>query len=155
MHHLMTRRLRGHALLWLAVLAIGVSNTCSIAAPPAQITVPCEVVRVVDGDTLDVELRLVVRVRLLAGDGRGCWAPESRTTDTAEKQLGLASKANLERLAAGKPGLVSIPITSDRLIDAFTLERLLAQVYVAGQSLGSQQIKQGHASSTKGGVLGK
>lgn len=154
MHHLLTRRALGHALLWLVALAIA-AETHAIAAPSASITLPCEVVRVVDGDTVDVELHVVVRVRLLAGDGRGCWAPESRTTNLAEKQRGLAAKANLEQLAMNKAALVSVPITSDRLIDAFTLERILGEVYVAGKSLGDQQIKQGFASSTKGGQLGK
>ena len=118
-------------------------------------TLPCTVVNVVDGDTVDVEVRLVVRVRLLADDARGTWAPESRTLDLDEKKRGLAAKENMRRLAEGKQGLLDVPITSDRLIDAMTLERLLAVVYVDGRSLGAQQIKQKFASSTKGGVLGK
>src|SRR5262245_37647133 len=161
MHHLVTRRQRGHALLWLAALAIGAA-TCPIAAssaqtvaPAAQITVPCLVPNVVDGDTVDLELRVVVRVRLVATGGRGCWAPESRTTNLAEKERGLAAKRNLERMALGKAGLLSVPLKSDRLIDVMTLERILGEVYVAGKSLGDEQIRQGFASSTKGGPLGK
>ncbi len=126
------------------------------AGPPApRITVPGTVSNIVDGDTLDVELRLVVRVRLLADDQRGCWAPESRTTDLAEKRRGLAAKANMQTMAAGKSCLLSVPITSDRLIDALTLERVLGVIYVDGRSLGAEQIRSGFAASVKGGELGK
>lgn len=55
------------------------------------------VVRVVDGDTVDVEidlgfnLTLLQRVRM-----KGINAPETRTTDLAEKAKGLVSKRFLE-----------------------------------------------------------
>jgi len=55
--------------------------------------------RVVDGDTVDVsvdlgfEIHTIKRVRLL-----GINAPESRTTNKAEKQLGMAAKYRLMEL---------------------------------------------------------
>lgn len=115
---------------------------------------PAQVVGVVDGDTVDVEMRFVVRVRLLA-DGRECWAPESRTKDLEEKRLGLVAKEHLTRHALGRECLVSVPLHSGRLIDYMTLERLLADVWVGGESLGAMQIRTGNASTTKGGDLGK
>jgi endonuclease YncB( thermonuclease family) len=126
----------------------------SLSALEPRVTLPCTVANVVDGDTVDVELRVVVRVRLLAGE-RECWAPESRTLDAAEKKLGLAAKSHLEKIAGGKPGLVTFPIGSNRVIDYMTLERLLADVVVDGKSIGAEQIRTKHASSTKGGVLGR
>jgi endonuclease YncB( thermonuclease family) len=119
-----------------------------------RVTLPCTVTNVVDGDTVDVELRVVVRVRLVAGEGE-CWAPESRTTDLAEKRQGLASKAHLKKLALGREALVTFPIGSQRVIDYMTLERLLADVVVEGKSLGAEQIRAKHASTTKGGRLGR
>ena len=59
----------------------------------------CEIVRVVDGDTVDVNIDLGFgiwirkeRIRLYAID-----TPESRTSDEEEKPYGLAAKAAVEQ----------------------------------------------------------
>ena len=63
----------------------------------------CKVRRVVDGDTIDVEVDLGfdiihrARVRMMGID-----TPESRTRNKAEKVLGLASKARLKELLANR-----------------------------------------------------
>jgi|TARA_R100000049_G_C1917460_1_gene63428 micrococcal nuclease len=63
----------------------------------------CKVTRVVDGDTIDVNIDLGfsvwhrARVRMLGID-----TPESRTRNLAEKAMGLASKARLKEMLAGK-----------------------------------------------------
>ncbi len=63
----------------------------------------CKVTRVVDGDTIDVEVDLGfdiihrARVRMMGID-----TPESRTRNKAEKVLGLASKARLKELLANR-----------------------------------------------------
>ena len=62
----------------------------------------CKPLRVVDGDTIDVNLDLgfnvwhKARVRMLGID-----TPESRTRNLEEKALGLASKARLKELLKG------------------------------------------------------
>ena len=62
----------------------------------------CKVTRVVDGDTIDVNIDLgfaiwhKVRVRMLGID-----TPEKRTRNKAEKILGLASTARLKALLKG------------------------------------------------------
>jgi micrococcal nuclease len=60
----------------------------------------CKVVKVVDGDTVDVDIDLGFgvwlrkeRVRIMGID-----TPESRTRDKVEKAFGLASKAKLKEL---------------------------------------------------------
>ena len=60
----------------------------------------CKVVRVIDGDTVDVDIDLGFgvwlrkeRVRIMGID-----TPESRTRDKVEKKFGLASKAKLKQL---------------------------------------------------------
>ena len=65
----------------------------------------CKVVRVVDGDTVDVDVDLGFgvwlkkeRVRLLGID-----TPESRTRDKVEKQYGLAAKAFLKQVLGTSP----------------------------------------------------
>lgn len=101
--------------------------------------------RVIDGDTLVVELRRVVHVRLLE-----CWAPESRTTDPEEKQRGLAAKANMQQLAADKECLVFIPADAHgNLSHEFTMGRVLGYVYVDGRDLSEAQREAGHATATK------
>ena len=67
----------------------------------------CKVVKIVDGDTVDVDIDLgfgIVlkdeRVRIMGID-----TPESRTRDLVEKKFGLASKAKLKELLKGKPVL--------------------------------------------------
>ena len=63
---------------------------------------PCKLIKVVDGDTIDVHIDLgfsvwhKARVRMLGND-----TPESRTRNLEEKALGLASKARLKELLKG------------------------------------------------------
>jgi len=66
----------------------------------------CKVLRVVDGDTVDVDIDLgfgIVlkdeRVRMMGID-----TPESRTSDKVEKQFGLAAKARLKEMLDNKSG---------------------------------------------------
>ena len=62
-------------------------------------TYKCVIQKVIDGDTVDVEINLGFdikineRIRLLNID-----APEVRTRDLVEKELGLAAKAYVEEL---------------------------------------------------------
>jgi micrococcal nuclease len=85
-----------------------------------------KLVRVIDGDTIDVDIDLGFDVWLKRQRIRlaGIDAPESRTRNKAEKVLGLAAKARLtelcseemqlESLGTGKYGrILGIPKTSD------------------------------------------
>ena len=120
--------------------------------PPLGITARCEVERVVDGDTLDIVLRIPMRIRLL-----DCWSPESRTLNEAEKVKGLAAKQRLCELVEGNHGQVFIPTSNATSIkDVLTLDRLLGKVWMDGQQvdLSTAQVVEGHASSRKGGQLG-
>jgi len=60
----------------------------------------CNIVKVVDGDTVDVDIDLGFDVWLRNERVRfaGIDAPESRTSDPVEKVFGLAAKAEVERL---------------------------------------------------------
>ena len=66
----------------------------------------CKVIKVIEGDTVDVDIDLGFdimlrdeRVRIMGID-----TPESRTRDKVEKKFGLASKARLKELIGGKSG---------------------------------------------------
>ena len=73
----------------------------------------CKILRVVDGDTVDVDIDLGFgmwmhkeRVRMMGID-----TPESRTRDKVEKVFGLASKARLkELLPIGSTGILKTEI---------------------------------------------
>lgn len=67
----------------------------------------CKVVKVIDGDTVDVDIDLGFgiwmkkeRVRIMGID-----TPESRTRDKVEKKFGLAAKARLKELLGPNPVL--------------------------------------------------
>lgn len=121
--------------------------------PPLGIIARCSVVNVVDGDTLDIELRVPMRIRLL-----DCWAPESRTTDPVEKVKGLAAKKSLVELTEHRVhGQVFIPTAAASSVkDVLTLDRLLGRVWMDEQNidLSTAQVVSGFASTTKDGRLG-
>jgi len=109
--------------------------------PQPRITMPCLVTEVVDGDTMTVELRIPMRVRLI-----NCWAPEAR------KEGGSESKENLALLAEGRHGVVSVPLgEATRLDHVFTFGRVLGDVWIDGddESVGQQQVSLGHAAIRK------
>ena len=71
----------------------------------------CKIIKVVDGDTVDVDIDLGFgmwikdeRVRIMGID-----TPESRTRDKVEKKFGLASKAKLKSLL-GKSGVLKTQV---------------------------------------------
>lgn len=110
-----------------------------------QISVPCEVVEVYDGDTMTVRVSVDLRVRLL-----DCWAPELKTRDAAEKVKGAAAMEHLRKLApTGSKAQLTIPLNGDRLDDILTLGRVLGRVSVDGKDLSEQQVKAGHARVSK------
>jgi micrococcal nuclease len=71
----------------------------------------CEVTRVVDGDTVDVNIDLGFNVILADERVRimGIDTPESRTRDKVEKAFGLAAKKRLKELL-GKTAILKTQI---------------------------------------------
>ncbi len=131
-----------------------VLGMASPAPEPAWVTT-AKVVNVVDGDTVDVEITKIIRVRML-----DCWAPESRidsrvaeTQREAEKARGLAAKQALQELAGGQDVLVQIPTdTGGDVAHMMTLNRVLGRVWLASdlsETLSQKQVKAGHATTTK------
>ena len=124
--------------------------------PPKGITTDCKVVRVIDGDTVDVEITRTVRVRLI-----DCWAPETRTLDPVEKTKGYESKKHLHNLlkqvfyndlAARKQKKVTLFIPADEqgeLKDNFTFSRVLGRLFVRGEDVSELMVKAGKATKNK------
>ena len=104
-----------------------------------------EVKNVVDGDTIDVVIDLgfdilfASRVRLAGID-----TPESRTTDKAEKTLGIEAKEYLKKhLKDAK----SVVIRTEKMDSSEKYGRILGWVYVNGESesVNNKMINDGYA----------
>ena len=104
-----------------------------------------EVKNVVDGDTIDVVIDLgfdilfASRVRLAGID-----TPESRTTDKAEKALGIEAKEYLKKQIKDAKSVV---IRTEKMDSSEKYGRILGWVYVNGESesLNNKMIKDGYA----------
>jgi endonuclease YncB( thermonuclease family) len=124
-------------------------------APEPSWTTRARVIRVIDGDTIEVEIRRVFRVRLL-----DCWAPESKQDPRVpenrraiEKQKGQDAKEYLIRLSDGADVVVQIPLTPDGDVSkVWTMGRVLGRVWLTknpAQSLNRMMVASGHATTTK------
>jgi micrococcal nuclease len=104
-----------------------------------------EVKNVVDGDTIDViidlgfDILFASRVRLAGID-----TPESRTTDKAEKALGLEAKEYLKKHIKDAKSVV---IRTEKMDSSEKYGRILGWVYVNGESesLNNKMINDGYA----------
>ena len=102
----------------------------------------CEVTRVVDGDTVDVDIDLGFgvwlrkqRIRMLGID-----TPESRTRDLEEKKYGKAAAAFLkEQIEKGK---VSLRTSKD---GKGKFGRILGELFVDGTNINQLMIEKHHA----------
>jgi len=104
-----------------------------------------DVTNVVDGDTIDViidlgfDILFSSRVRLAGID-----TPESRTTDKAEKVLGLEAK---EYLKKSLKDAKSVIIKTEKMDSSEKYGRILGWVYINGDtvSLNDMMINHGYA----------
>jgi micrococcal nuclease len=104
-----------------------------------------EVKNVVDGDTIDViidlgfDILFASRVRLAGID-----TPESRTTDKAEKALGLEAK---EYLKKSLKDAKSVVIKTEKMNSSEKFGRILGWVYINSDtvSLNDKMINDGYA----------
>jgi micrococcal nuclease len=104
-----------------------------------------EVKNVVDGDTIDViidlgfDILFASRVRLAGID-----TPESRTTDKAEKALGIEAKEYLKKYLKDSKSVV---IRTEKMDSSEKYGRILGWVYVNGdsESLNNKMINDGYA----------
>ena len=108
----------------------------------------CKILRIVDGDTVDVDIDLGFgvwmhkeRVRLLGID-----TPESRTRDLVEKQFGLASKQFVKDL---------MPIGSQQIIKTEKdktgkFGRILGDFLIEGKRLTELMVEANHAVEYNG-----
>ena len=114
-----------------------------------------QVVKVVDGDTIDVVIDLgfdisyTSRVRLAGID-----TPESRTTDAREKILGQEVKEYLKKALDGATDIV---IRTEKVDSSEKYGRILGWLFVNKQtgSLNMELVNKGYAWSYDGGTKKK
>ena len=102
-----------------------------------------KLVRVIDGDTIDVDIDLGFKVFLQKERVRlfGINTPESRTRNLEEKKLGLAAKARLKELL---PKTFIVRTEKD---DKGKFGRILGIPFVEGRNICDQLVEEGHARS--------
>ena len=114
-----------------------------------------QVVKVVDGDTIDVVIDLgfdisyTSRVRLAGID-----TPESRTTDAREKILGVEVKEYLKKALEGATDIV---IRTEKVDSSEKYGRILGWLFVNKEtgSLNMELVNKGYAWSYDGGTKKK
>ncbi len=111
-----------------------------------------KLVKVVDGDTVDVDIDLGFgvwlkdeRVRIMGID-----TPESRTRDKVEKVFGLAAKARLKELVA-KDAILKTFAARDGEDMKGKFGRILGDFIVGDEMVTEIMIKEGHAVAYHGG----
>ena len=116
-------------------------------------TYRCKLKKVIDGDTVDVDIDLGFgiwqkneRVRIMGID-----TPESRTRDKIEKKFGLAAKARLKSLLGPKPVLrTTISKKGEDMKGKFG--RVLGDFLIEGKPVSEIMCREGHAVAYFGGA---
>lgn len=113
----------------------------------------CKILRVVDGDTVDIDIDLGFgmwmhkeRVRMMGID-----TPESRTRDEVEKLFGLASKNRLkELLPIGSTQILKTEIDKSGEDAKGKFGRILGDFLIEGKKASEILIEEGHAVAYHG-----
>ena len=114
----------------------------------------CKVLRIVDGDTVDIDIDLGFgiwmhreRVRIMGID-----TPESRTRDKIEKTFGLASKARLkDMLPIGSTQILKTEIDRSGEDKKGKFGRILGDFLIDGRRVTEILVEEGHAVAYFGG----
>ena len=106
-------------------------------------TYRCKILRVVDGDTVDVNIDLGFGVWLHKERVRiqGIDTPESRTRDKEEKKYGLMAKEFVKQFVKGD----SIKLTTQKYDAKGKFGRILGDIIVDNKSLSDTMIQEHHA----------
>lgn len=113
----------------------------------------CKILRIVDGDTVDIDIDLGFgmwmhkeRVRMMGID-----TPESRTRDLEEKAFGLASKERLkELLPIGSIQILKTEIDKSGEDAKGKFGRILGDFLIEGERASEILINEGHAVAYHG-----
>ena len=116
--------------------------------PQCGLTTKAKITRIVDGDTLEIEVKRTFAVRLVHPneDALEFNTPEKNTTE------GKLSKETLEELAEGKDAIIFIPANDGyKLMDIQSFNRILGEVWVDGKLLTQLMLDKNMATLCKKG----
>ena len=103
------------------------------------LTLPARVMEVHDGDTVVVEIKRTLRIRLL-----DCWAAELRDDGGPE------AKQHLESLIDGREVVLQIQIEPDgRFGDQMSFNRVLGRLLIDGRDVSELMVEAGHATKER------
>ena len=108
----------------------------------------CKVTRVVDGDTVDIDIDLGFGVWLHKERVRiyGIDTPESRTRDKVEKRFGLLAKEFVKQFVKGS----SVILRTQKYDAKGKFGRILGDIIVDDKSLSETMIQEHHAVAYHG-----
>ena len=110
-------------------------------SPQPAIRVPAKVVRVIDGDTVEVEVSTKITVRLL-----DCWAPERFTEDGKQSK-----KAAEMLLPPDSECMLDVPLGGhDQLHDVFSFGRVLGNLFTESFGcIAKRLVETGYAKASR------
>jgi micrococcal nuclease len=114
----------------------------------------CTITRVVDGDTLDIDIDLGFGIIMTGQRVRvaGIDTPESRTRDLVEKQFGLASKKRCEELLpVGSKQVLLSQLDRSGDVARGKFGRILADFQIGDTTFTEIMLTEGHAVPYNGG----
>lgn len=109
-------------------------------APPLGWTTKAKIIRVIDGDTVEIEIRRTLKIRLVHSNAEGLEfnAPESNT------EAGQLAKSNLIELAEGKECVLFLHAKDPvKLLDMNTFDRVLGEVWVDDKLITQEMMNRG------------
>jgi len=132
---------------FLLFITLFLQNPVEVQRPKHGLSIPVKIVDVYDGDTLTVEIKFKLKVRLL-----DCWAPEVRTRNLEEKKKGLVARDFVRGLALNKEGTLWVPSRNVKTLgNLFSFDRVLGYIWISDEkkSLSETIVDAEHATKTK------
>jgi micrococcal nuclease len=114
----------------------------------------CTIIRVVDGDTLDIDIDLGFGIIMTGQRVRvaGIDTPESRTRDLVEKQFGLASKKRCEELLpVGSKQVLLSRLDRSGDVERGKFGRILGDFQIGDTTFTEIMLREGYAVPYNGG----
>lgn len=114
----------------------------------------CTIVRIVDGDTMDIDIDLGFGIIMTSQRVRvaGIDTPESRTRDLVEKQFGLASKKRAEELLPiGSKQVLLSRLDRSGDVARGKFGRILGDFQIGDSTFAKIMLDEGQAAPYEGG----